>query len=254
MAEEKQILEFGKPSMEVSRTAEEEAGLPEFLTQEVCVFDLLAQQLKSLGISTVYSMSAGGIWPHETTMMKAGIARVNVHHEQTATFAADAEARLRGRPGMALIGPATGLTNAAAGICQAYSAQAPMFVLVGESGTYDDDIPMLQGVARAENQYRGITKWTRRVVNPSVLLMQVMRGFRSCVTPPYGPVCVATPYEFLESAVHRGPMIRYLNMYNPDPLVWPPKLEMGRSTAPAAEIEAAMKWFMEAEKPAMIVG
>jgi len=65
---------------------------------------------------------------------------------------------------------------------------------------------------------------------------------------------VSTPYEFLEYPVSRGPLMRYLMMFNPMPHIWPPKLEMGRSVAPAAEIEAAMKWFMEAEKPAMIVG
>jgi len=246
---EKEILDLLKPGAEQAT-----AGLvvPEIAMMEVNLFDLEAQIIKDFGIKQVYGLQSGGMWAHETALMKAGIARVAVRHEQTATFAADAEARILGRPGMALIGAGTGITNASTGVCQAYAAQAPMFVLVGESATFDDDIPIGQGIARAENQFRGLTKWTRRVSNPMVLLWQIVRGFRSCVTPPYGPVCVTTPYEQFDVTWHRQPLMRFLTMLAPG--VWPQKLEGGGSQANQQDLEAAVKWLLEAEKPCIIAG
>ena len=127
--ENKEVLDFLKPGAEQTEVTEE---IPPEAMMEVNLFDMVALLVKQLGITHVYGLQAGGMWPYECTMMKAGIARIAVRHEQTATFAAEAEARILGRPGMALIGPGTGITNASTGVVQAYAAQSPMFVLVGE--------------------------------------------------------------------------------------------------------------------------
>jgi len=248
MTEEKEILDVLKPGAEVSI---EDLIKPEELV-EVNLFDEVAKLVKEFGITHVYSLQAGGMWPYECTMTKAGIARVAVRHEQTATFAAEAEARILGRPGMALIGPGTGITNASTGVCQAYAAQSPMFVLVGESATFDDDTFLGQGVARCENQFRGLTKWTRRVVDPINLLWQIARAFRSCVTPPTGPVCVSTPYQFMNTSIHRGLLMQFTLMLASG--VWPQKLTTVGSQANPTDLKATMEWLMEAEKPFIIAG
>ena len=246
--EKKEIVDLLKPGAEVAGTFE----VPEIAFTEVNIFEMVGNLLKELGIKQVYSLNAAFVHPHEQGIMKAGIARVQVRHEQTATFAADAEARILGRPGMALIGPGTGITNASSGVCQAYAAQSPMFVLVGESATTDDDFPYSQGVARSENQFHGMTKWTRRVSSPNVLLWQIVRAFRSCVTPPYGPVCVSTPAECLGLQWQRGPLYQFLQFYNPG--IWSQTLQGGRPQANPQDVEAAMKWLMEAEKPCIVAG
>jgi len=247
--ENKEVLDFLKPGAEQTEVTEE---IPPEAMMEVNLFDMVALLVKQLGITHVYGLQAGGMWPYECTMMKAGIARIAVRHEQTATFAAEAEARILGRPGMALIGPGTGITNASTGVVQAYAAQSPMFVLVGESGTFDDDMPAGQGIARSENQFSGITKWTRRVVNPQVLLWNIARGFRAAVTAPMGPVCVSTPYDFMGNTYSRGPLMNFLAYYHPVP--WSPKLTSVGSQADPGDVEAAMRWLMEAERPTIIAG
>ena len=243
--EKKLIIDKLKPAAEV----EVPTVQPEMLEQ-VNVLELGAQMLKEEGVEYIFGMTAGGVFSMEAFIQKAGIKRVHVRHEQTATFAADAWGRLTRRPGVALIGPGTGLTNASTGVCQGYAAGAPMVIIVGESGTSDDDGFMSQGIARSENQLRGLTKWVRRVTNPSAFLFQLKRAFRSAVTAPTGPCAVAYPYELSMGGMANVPRMAAYRLYTPgfwEPRVW-------RTQADPALVEKALTWLLAAEKPTMIVG
>lgn len=244
--EEKVLIDTLKPALE----AEVPEIAPEMM-EMVHIGDLAAQLIKDEGIDHVFGLTAGGIWMMETLVQRAGIKRVHVRHEQTATFAADAWGRLTRRPGVALIGPGTGLTNSTTGVVQGYSAQSPMVVIVGESGSIDDDKPGAQGLSRSENQFQGISKWARKVHTPIGFLFQLKRAFRSAVTPPQGPCVVAYGYDFLyfRERVEVPRMMAYMFYH---PTCWTPRV--WRTCEDPELVRRALAWLLEAEKPAMIVG
>jgi thiamine pyrophosphate-dependent acetolactate synthase large subunit-like protein len=247
---EKMLTDLDKPGAEEALLAPPPTAVAEWLEQEVDVFDLAAEMLKEEGVKCTFGVCAGGAWNIEGHSLRAGIPRVHVRTEETATYAADAYGRMLQRPGVAITGPATGINYATAGVVQAYSAQSPMVYIAGESGVWDDDKFMLQGVTRTEDACRGISKWARRCPNPATFLFQLKRAFRDAVTAPTGPCCVAYPYEYSNRVLTIGPRRLFLMHYTPG--TWAPKPR--RSLADPEDIKRMMEWLLASERPAVIAG
>ena len=245
--EEKMIVDKLKPTEEMREAPKVDVKMEE----RVNVADLCAEILKEEGVEYLYYLTGGNTASMLIPMQKAGIKAVHCRHESTAGFAMDGWGRLTRRPGFALIGNGTGLTNFSSGVCQAYAAGSPGVGLVCDSGTFDDDKFGGQGIARTENQFKGLTKWCRRVTNIQNVLFQLKRAFRSTVTPPSGPVVVGYTSEF------SGPNVfttrrNALRGYAPG--FWKPNEAVLQNQANPALVEQAVKWLLAAEKPVMIVG
>ncbi len=234
-------------------TAEMGVGEVDVKMQErVLLNDLVADMLKEEGVEYVFFLTGGGTATFIQYLQKNKIPCVHVRHGQTACFAMDAWGRLPGRPGFALHGSGTGLTNFSSGLCQAYSAGAPGVVLQMESGPFGDDKFDGQGQARAENQFRGITKWVRRVTTPNTLLWQLKRAFRSAITPPFGPVAVSCGNSAITGPINMTKAAAY-QAYCPG--FWKPnELETLAMAANPKLVEQAVKWLLEAERPVIIAG
>ncbi|MFQ5988220.1 MAG: thiamine pyrophosphate-binding protein, partial [Dehalococcoidia bacterium] len=129
MAEEKMILETMKPGAELAEIVPPPDWLQQYLAEDVNLWKMIAQMLKAEGVEYVFGLLAGATIQGEIEMLKAGIKRVHVRHEQTATFAAEGWARLAGRPGVAYTDPGTGITNATTGVVQGMSAASPCVVI-----------------------------------------------------------------------------------------------------------------------------
>jgi acetolactate synthase-1/2/3 large subunit len=199
-----------------------------------------------------FNIISGWEWMEDAALIRAGIKRVQVRHEMTAAFAAEGWGRMTGRPGVALVGGATGPEFASAGVIQAKSAQAPMIFIGGESNMWDDNMQMGQGISRPHKEFEWITKYATRVGNPAVLLWETKRAFRAANTPPTGPVCLEIPGEIFNIAWHRGPRANYLLAF--DPVTWTKASERPTTAANPQDLDRVMKWFFEAERPAIITG
>ena len=264
MAQEKKMLvDLEKPGAEeFTKGAPTPEAVLEWLNEEVDVFDMAADMLKQEGVACTFGLCAGGDWNVEGHTLRAGIPRVHVHTEETASFAADAYGRITRRPGFCHTGPATGINYITAGITQAYSAQSPVVYVAGQSGYWDDDKFMLQGVVRAEKACDGISKWARGVPNPATFLFQLKRAFRDSVTAPSGPCVLGIGYEYINRSWSIGPRRLFVMHYNPGS--FPPNLihhdtenpppNPRRSVADPEEVKKMMEWIMAAERPALLVG
>ena len=253
MAEEKKlVLETLKPGAEFAQVEAASEEVRKWLGESVDVMDMVCDVLKGEGVDHVYHLTAGNTWNIEGHLLEHGIKRIHVRHEQSATFAAEGEARASGRPGVAIIGPGTGTTNATSGLVQGMSAQSPMLCLTFTDPMWADNMVFAQGISRAHKIYSGITKYTTRVGDPSVLPWEVKRAIRAAITPPCGPVAVEIPANCHEQSWRRGPRQRFLLGYNP--VTWGGRSERIRVVPPPEEVERAMKWFMEAESPAIVCG
>jgi len=217
--------------------------------ETVNVLEEVAKLAKREGVEYVFTLPGGNEITLDWTMQRAGIKRVMLRHEQACGFAMDAWGRLSRRPGFAVVGPGTGLTNFTTGVVQAMSAGAPGVGIVAESGTMDDDLLGGQGLARSEQQFAGITKWARRVTYPTTLLFQVQRAFRSAVTQPTGPAVVAYTNELMGGGLIVPKAQAYTNY---TPAGWKP--DIFDSQGNPAKVEKVVRWLLEAEKPAMVAG
>ena len=72
---------------------------------------LIAELLKKQGVEHLFVLSGGHIAPIFVEAKRAGIRIVDVRDEKNAVFAADATARLTGKPGVAAVTAGPGVTN-----------------------------------------------------------------------------------------------------------------------------------------------
>lgn len=96
--------------------------------------DLVSEMLAQYGVELVFGMPGG-----QTTALHDGISRRNdrIRHilmrdERNAAYAADAYARLTGKPGVCDVTVGPGANLLAAGFLEALNASIPMIAIVGE--------------------------------------------------------------------------------------------------------------------------
>jgi acetolactate synthase-1/2/3 large subunit len=99
------------------------------------VVTYIAQFLKSKGIDTVFELQGGMITHLIDEMYKNEFTIVSVHHEQAAAMAADAYARVKNQPGVALATSGPGATNLITGIGNCYFDSVPAIFITGQVNT-----------------------------------------------------------------------------------------------------------------------
>src|SRR5678809_1608556 len=85
--------------------------------------------LKAFGVKEVFTLSGGHMFPlYDAAHQDGGVRIVDVRHEQSAVFAAEAVAKLQRRPGVAALTAGPGVTNGISGITSAHFNGAPVVV------------------------------------------------------------------------------------------------------------------------------
>ncbi len=86
----------------------------------------------------MFTLSGGHVFPLYDGAVKADppLRLVDVRHEQTAVFAAEATARLTRTPGLAVLTAGPGVTNGVSAITTAYFNGSPLVVLAGRAPDY----------------------------------------------------------------------------------------------------------------------
>ncbi|MBO2009525.1 thiamine pyrophosphate-binding protein [Hymenobacter negativus] len=100
--------------------------------------DYIAYFLEAQGVDTVFEMS-GGMITHMLDSMHqlTKIDIVSMHHEQSASFAADAYARVTGVPGVAMATSGPGATNLLTGIASCFFDTVPGVFITGQVNTFE---------------------------------------------------------------------------------------------------------------------
>ncbi len=96
---------------------------------------LLIDALERMGADTIFGYPGGAIMPVYDALTGSGIRHILVRHEQSAAFAADAWARVTGRPGVCMATSGPGATNMITGIANAAMDSVPMVAITGQVAT-----------------------------------------------------------------------------------------------------------------------
>jgi acetolactate synthase I/II/III large subunit len=87
------------------------------------------------GVSTMFTLSGGHVFPLYDGAVTADppMPIIDVRHEQTAVFAAEATARLTRCPGLAVLTAGPGVTNGVSAVTTAHFNGSPLVVLAGRA-------------------------------------------------------------------------------------------------------------------------
>ncbi len=94
---------------------------------------LIARRLKAHGVTKLFTLSGGHIFPIYDGCREEGIDIVDVRHEQAAAFAAEGWAKVTRTPWVAAVTAGPGVTNAMSALASAQSNNSPMLVLGGRA-------------------------------------------------------------------------------------------------------------------------
>jgi acetolactate synthase-1/2/3 large subunit len=141
------------------------------------------------GVSVLFTLSGGHVFPLYDAAVKADppLRLLDVRHEQTAVFAAEATARLTRTPGLAVVTAGPGVTNSVSAVTTAWFNGAPVVVLAGRAPDYRwgagslqemDHPPLLAPVTKRA--------WTEH--DTARVAASVDEAFRRAMSPHRGPV------------------------------------------------------------------
>jgi len=148
----------------------------------------------------MFTLSGGHVFPLYDGAVKAvpPLPLIDVRHEQTAVFAAEATARLTRLPGLAVVTAGPGVTNSVSAVTTAWFNGVPVVVLGGRAPDYRwgagslqemDHPPLLAPVTKRA--------WTEHETGK--VAAAVDEAFRTALSPHRGPVFLDVPVEALYS-------------------------------------------------------
>src|SRR4051794_30749948 len=213
-------------------------------TDEIRVEGHAGQQavaaMQAFGTDTMFTLNGGHVWPLYDGARNLGMNVVDTRHEQSATFAAEAYAKLTRRPGLAVLTAGPGITNGVSAITSAWFNGSPLVVLGGRApegrwgaGSLQemDHVPVLAS----------ITKSAATVKDPTAAAAAVHAAAATALTPHRGPTFLDFPMDvvFASSSGSMPAVDRTARL----------------GAAPDAEAVAGLaKLIGDAERPAFIVG
>jgi acetolactate synthase I/II/III large subunit len=151
------------------------------------------------GVPALFTLSGGHVFPVYDAAAKGQGSEppwrmVDVRHEQTAVFAAEATARLTRLPALAVVTAGPGVTNSVSAVTTAWLNGAPVVVLAGRAPDYRwgqgslqeiDHPPLLAPVTKRA--------WTEH--EAAKVAASVDEAFRIAMSPHRGPVFLDVSLE-----------------------------------------------------------
>lgn len=159
----------------------------------------IAEVLARHGVATLFTLCGGHISPILVACKRAGIRVLDVRHEATAVFAADASARLSGIPGVAAVTAGPGVTNTITALKNAQLAESPVVVLGGATATVLKGRGALQDIDQ-ESLVRPHVKRFFAARRVRELAPLVAAAFHESAAGVPGPVFVECPVDLLYDA------------------------------------------------------
>ncbi len=166
--------------------------------------DLVAEMLTRYDVTHVFGQPGG-----QTAALYDGIARrsprirhILVRDERSGAYAADAFARLTGRPGVCDVTVGPGTTKLSDGLVESHNASVPVIALVGELprdwAPYREMGVASQGFDQI-SFLKSITKSTLEVSTTAALPQLIRSAFRIATSGRPGPVALVIPHDVLDA-------------------------------------------------------
>ncbi len=170
---------------------------------------------------------------------ESAIRTVVCRHEGGAAMMAEATGKLTGRPGVAFVTRAPGVTNAASGVYVAHQDATPMVLLVGLIEREHEGRGAFQEID-LQAMLGGIANWVGVVREPERIAEYVARAFQAATSGRQGPAVLGLPTDVLSAMDVEAPVAG-------EPRPAAPVPSSGDMTKLKAKLEAA-------ERPMVLLG
>lgn len=168
------------------------------------ISDYICQHLEQIGVTHVFMLSGGGMMHLQDALSRREkLKYVCCHHEQSAAYAAEAYARLRGQLGVVFATSGPGAANTVTGVLQAFIDSTPLLVITGQAklcetirgshhiglrqyGTFECDI-----ISIVEK----ITKFTHFLDDPKQTSYYLKKAISIALNGRPGPVLIDIPVD-----------------------------------------------------------
>ena len=217
-------------------------------TMAVKISDYIMDFIADLGVQHVFYMSGGGaMHMNDSLGRNEHLEGVCMLHEQGASIAAEAYARIREGYGVCLVTSGPGSTNALTGLAGAYidsipviflSGQAKRADLIGEQGIRQFGIQEVDILSMVQSY----TKYAVQIKEPEDIRYELEKAAAIAVNGRPGPVWLDVPLDIQASQVE----IAQLKGFEKESLVsYPAKDE---------DITKAIAYLNQAERPVLLLG
>ncbi len=192
------------------------------------------------GIETMWTLSGAHVFPLYDAAVKSDppMRLLDVRHEQTAVFGAEATAKLTRRPGLAVVTAGPGVTNAISGIAQAYFNGVPLLTVGGRAP-----------------QFRWGTGALQELDHPPILAPITKR---STTARKAADVAGAMDDSLRTAdASHRGPVFVDIPMdelYSRAEVAIPERAPRERITPDPDDLTRVAALLADAERPVLVLG
>jgi acetolactate synthase-1/2/3 large subunit len=136
---------------------------------------------------------------------RTDIDTVVCRHESGAGFMALADARLTGRPGVALVSRGPGASNAAIAVHTAQQDGVPFLLVVGQVAARDVRRDSFQEVDYG-HMFGRIAKWVAEVTDADRMAETMLRAIQVATTGLPGPVVIVVPEDVLCATTAHAPV------------------------------------------------
>ncbi len=181
--------------------------------------ELAVAVARAHGVETMFTLSGAHVFPMYDGAVKAEppMRLLDVRHEQTAAFAAEATGKLTRSPGLAVLTAGPGVTNGTSAIAQAQFAGSPMVVLGGRAPANRWGSGSLQELDQPPI-LASISKSARTLHTADDVLGGMHDAFTAAGSSHRGPVFVDVPMdEFFNNAGGELPSVTRARGADPDP-------------------------------------
>jgi acetolactate synthase-1/2/3 large subunit len=192
------------------------------------------------GVETMFTLSGAHVFPMYDGAVKADppMRLVDVRHEQTAVFAAEATAKLTRRPGLAVLTAGPGVTNGVSAVTTAHFNGSPVLVVGGRAPAFRWGAGSLQELDHPP-LLAPVTKLAATVESVEQIAAAFDSALTTATAPHRGPVFLDVPMDQLfgrADVALPAPPVRERAAPDPDAAA-----EVGRRLA-------------EAERPVLVIG
>lgn len=180
--------------------------------------ELAVEVARAHGVETMFTLSGAHVFPMYDGAVKADppMRLLDVRHEQTAAFAAEATGKLTRVPGLAVLTAGPGVTNGISAIAQAQFGGSPMVVVGGRAPQNRWGTGALQEIDQPP-LIAPISKSARTLMTAADVAPGLDEAFTLARSSHRGPVFVDVPMdEFFGSATSPAPAARTERL-EPDP-------------------------------------
>lgn len=206
----------------------------------------IAEMLRLHGVGPMFGMGGFQLLPFYEAVRDLGMRHYLINDERAGAFAADAYARVSGRPGICdgTLGP--GATNLVTGLVESLNAGVPLIALVGDTNRGHAWKHMTQE-ARQLEILRPAVKELLSVEQPERIPELVRRAFALATSGRPGPVVVNVP-ENVAHAEFDYPA----TAFRVDPATC--EIPARRARPDSRELSRAAALLRRAKRPLVLVG